>query len=179
MIRSARPIGGSAPWYRRAPNGRAVAIALLAWALAFPRTRGQASLAWDASLVRPHRFYLHYGVASRVYASGSTSEINAHTVSNLIADRPTFFVRPAYDAARELEWLLERAIVPVSGPAPAQTSLAPPRIGHRRAALTFTATVSGSAPTGNVTLHRQRHHDQWMQRSRARCPAIQVRAHCV
>ena len=148
LARCANPQRG----FRRVFNGRTVAVALLSWLLAFPALAGQASLAWDASAAPATGYYLYHGVAPRTY----TSQINVgnqttYTVPNLTAGQTYFFAVTAYDAAQHESSFSNEASVTIAAPAPTQTALAssanPVIVG---ATVTFTASVTGSAPTGTV-----------------------------
>jgi hypothetical protein len=131
-----------------------VAVALLAWLLAFPALAGQVSLAWDASTAPTVTgYYLYYGVASRTYTSQiDVGNQTGSTVSNLTAGQTYFFAVKAYDAARNESPFSNEVSGTITAPTPATTTLAsstnPATFG---ASVTFTATVSGSAPTGTVT----------------------------
>lgn len=132
---------------------RRIAIALLAGLIALPSLAGQVSLAWDASAAPSTGHYVYYGVAPRTYTSQiDVGNQTTYTVPNLTAGQTYFFAVTAYDALQNQSSFSNEVSVTIAATAPTQTALAsldnPVIVG---ATVTFTATVTGSAPTGYVT----------------------------
>jgi hypothetical protein len=127
-------------------------VVLCAWLLALPALAGQVSLAWDASPSPAVGYYVYYGVASQTY--GAPIDVGNQTtaiVPNLTAGQTYYFAVTAYDVARSQSPFSNEVSATIAGLPPTQTSLAssanPATFG---ASVTFTATVTGTAPTGTV-----------------------------
>ncbi len=117
----------------------------------------QLTLAWDPS---PDGtvvgYYVYYGTSSRNYPNRvDVGNATSRTVQNLTAGQTYFFAVTAYNAARaESGYSNEVSAAIPAPPPPATTSTAlasstnPSLYGSP---VTFTANVTGAAPTGTVT----------------------------
>jgi hypothetical protein len=123
--------------------------------LACPAHGGQASLAWNASSAPTVTgYYLYYGLASRTYAFRiDVGNRTTFTLSNLTAGQTYFIAVSAYDSGGAESGFSNEASITIEVPTPAQTQTSLASSANPttpRASVTFTATVSGSAPTGTV-----------------------------
>ena len=121
-------------------------------ALAFAAQAGQVTLAWDASSGSSVTgYYIHYGTASGNYPSRvNAGNLLSYPVNNLAAGQTYYFVVTAYNASGAESSYSNEAYATIAAD-PTQTQLAsttnPAAWG---ANVVFTATVTGSSPTGAV-----------------------------
>ena len=132
----------------------AAAALFAAFACALPAFAGQIGLAWDAS-VDPTvtGYFVYYGTASHSYSSrlDAGNQI-VFSVPGLTNGQIYYFTVTAYNALGVESVYSNEVSTTIPSSPPAQTGIAsslnPVTFGT---AVTFTATVSGAAPTGNVT----------------------------
>lgn len=132
---------------------RRAALATAAASLSSAACAGEVRLAWDASSApNVTGYYVHYGTTSRSYPYRvNAGTALAATIGSLTPGQTWYFAVTAYDAAGEQSPFSNEAqtVTPAEG---SVTSLAStPNPAATGASITFTATVSGSAPTGSVS----------------------------
>ncbi len=138
-------------WPRWLRNAAALLIALAA---ALPALAGQVALTWDADTdLSVTGYYVYYGTASHNYASKiDAGKTTSGVIPSLAVGQTYFFAVTAYNALKVESPYSNEVSATIPSPPPAQTGIAsstnPAALG---ASVTFTATVSGTAPTGNVT----------------------------
>ena len=138
-------------WLRWLQTAAALLIAL---ASALPALAGQVALTWDADTdPSVTGYYVYYGTASHSYPSKvDAGNAISRVISSLNVGQTYFFSVTAYNAQKTESPYSNEVSATIPSPPPAQTGIAssanPAALG---ASVTFTATVSGTAPTGNVT----------------------------
>ena len=141
-------------WLRWPRWLRTAAALFLTLAAALPALAGQVALTWDADtdpLVTG--YYVYYGTTSHSYPSKiDAGNATSGVVPSLAVGQTYFFAVTAYNALKVESPYSNEVSAAIPSPPPAQTGIASsPNPAALGASVTFTATVSGTAPTGNVT----------------------------
>lgn len=136
---------------RLSPLCRAALAAVAAWLSASVQA-GEVRLAWDASNAsNVAGYYVHYGTASRSYAHRlDAGKALAATVEGLTPGQTWYFAVTAYSGAGEQSPFSNEAYTSTPAEGSVTSLVSSPNPAAAGVSISFTATVTGSAPTGSV-----------------------------